>query len=165
MLLLIRTNVSSKKTYTVEEALVKLQKYCSYQDRCHKEVAQKLKEMQMISQASEQIILKLIEGNFLNEERFAMAYVRGKFRIKKWGKRRLVSELKQRQISKYIINKAINQISEDDYKITFEVLAERKATSLLGKSKLKKKKKLADYLLYRGWESHLVYEKVNQLFN
>lgn len=154
-----------KKTYTVEEALVKLQKYCSYQDRCHKEVAQKLKEMQMISQASEQIILKLIEGNFLNEERFAMAYVRGKFRIKKWGKRRLVSELKQRQISKYIINKAINQISEDDYKITFEVLAERKATSLLGKSKLEKKKKLADYLLYRGWESHLVYEKVNQLFN
>ena len=154
-----------KKTYTVEEALVKLQKYCSYQDRCHKEVAQKLKEMQMISQASEQIILKLIEGNFLNEERFAMAYVRGKFRIKKWGKRRLVSELKQRQISKYIINKAINQISEDNYKITFEVLAERKATSLLGKSKLEKKKKLADYLLYRGWESHLVYEKVNQLFN
>lgn len=154
-----------KKTYTVEEALVKLQKYCSYQDRCHKEVAQKLKEMQMISQASEQIILNLIEGNFLNEERFAMTYVRGKFRIKKWGKRRLVSELKQRQISKYIINKAINQISEDDYKTTFEVLAERKATSLLGNSKLKKKKKLADYLLYRGWESHLVYEKVNQLFN
>ena len=154
-----------KKTYTVEEALVKLQKYCSYQDRCHKEVAQKLKEMQMISQASEQIILKLIEGNFLNEERFAMAYVRGKFRIKNWGKRRLVSELKQRQISKYIINKALNQISEDDYKATFETLAERKATSILGSSKLKKKKKLADYLLYRGWESHLVYEKVNQLFN
>ncbi len=155
----------SKKTYTVEEALVKLQKYCSYQDRCHKEVAQKLKEMQMISQASEQIILKLIEGNFLNEERFAMAYVRGKFRIKKWGKRRLVAELKQRQISKYIINKALNQISKDDYKTTFEVLAERKAASILGSSKLKKRKKLADYLLYRGWESHLVYEKVNQLFN
>ena len=154
-----------KKTYTVEEALVKLQKYCSYQDRCHKEVDQKLKEMQMIPQASEQIIWKLIEGNFLNEERFAMAYVRGKFRIKKWGKRRLVSELKKRQISKYIINKALNQISEDDYKVTFETLAERKATSILGSSKLKKKKKLADYLLYRGWESHLVYEKVNQLFN
>ncbi|MDC0380350.1 RecX family transcriptional regulator [Flavobacteriaceae bacterium] len=154
-----------KKTYTVEEALVKLQKYCSYQDRCHKEVDQKLKEMQMIPQASEQIIWKLIEGDFLNEERFAMAYVRGKFRIKKWGKRRLVSELKKRQISKYIINKALNQISEDDYKATFETLAERKATSILGSSKLKKKKKLADYLLYRGWESHLVYEKVNQLFN
>jgi regulatory protein len=94
-----------------------------------------------------------------------MAYVRGKFRIKKWGKRRLVSELKKRQISKYIINKALNQISEDDYKATFETLAERKATSILGSSKLKKKKKLADYLLYRGWEPHLVYEKVNQLFN
>ena len=154
-----------KKTYTVEEALVKLQKYCSYQDRCHKEVDQKLKEIQMIPQASEQIIWKLIEGNFLNEERFAMAYVRGKFRIKKWGKRRLVSELKKRQISKYIINKALNQISEDDYKATFETLAERKATSILGSSKLKKKKKLADYLLYRAWESHLVYEQVNQLLN
>ncbi|MDA8571895.1 RecX family transcriptional regulator [Flavobacteriaceae bacterium] len=155
----------AKKTYTVEDALAKLKKYCSYQDRCHKEVAQKLKQMQMIPQASEQIIIVLIEENFLNEERFAMAYVRGKFRIKKWGRRRLVSELKHRQISKYIINKALNQISEDDYKATFDALANRKAASITGSSKLKKKKKLADYLLYRGWESHLVYEKVNQLFN
>ena len=66
----------TKKTYTVEEALVKLQSYCAYQDRCHKEVAQKLKDMQMIPQASEQIITTLIQENFLNEERFAMAFVR-----------------------------------------------------------------------------------------
>ncbi|MGB0185686.1 MAG: regulatory protein RecX [Flavobacteriaceae bacterium] len=154
----------TKKTYTVEEALVKLQSYCAYQDRCHKEVAQKLKDMQMIPQASEQIITTLIEENFLNEERFAMAFVRGKFKIKKWGRRRLISELKQRNISNYLINKALGQIQDMEYKTTFEALAHKKANSLKGGSVLKKKKKLADYLLYRGWESHLVYEKINQLF-
>ena len=154
----------TKKTYTVEEALVKLQSYCAYQDRCHKEVAQKLKDMQMIPQASEQIITTLIEENFLNEERFAMAFVRGKFKIKKWGRRRLISELKQRNISNYLVNKALAQISDMEYKTTFEALAHKKANSLKGGFVLKKKKKLADYLLYRGWESHLVYEKINQLF-
>ena len=154
----------TKKTYTVEEALTKLQRYCAYQDRCHKEVAQKLKDMQMIPQASEQIIMTLIEENFLNEERFAMAFVRGKFKIKKWGRRRLISELKQRNISNYLVNKALGQISDIEYKTTFEALAHQKANSLKGGSVLKKKKKLADYLLYRGWEPHLVYEKINQLF-
>lgn len=155
---------SPKKTYTVDEALVKLQRYCAYQDRCHKEVMQKLKEMQMVSQATEQIILALIEEDYLNEERFAMAFVRGKFKIKKWGRRRLMSELKQRNISKYLIQKALNQVSDVEYQATFEALAHKKANSLKGISVLKKKKKLADYLLYRGWESHLVYEKINQFF-
>ena len=155
---------SPKKTYTVDEALVKLQRYCAYQDRCHKEVMQKLKEMQMVSQATEQIILALIEEDYLNEERFAMAFVRGKFKIKKWGRRRLMSELKQRNISKYLIQKALNQVSDVEYQATFEALAHKKANSLKGISALKKKKKLADYLLYRGWESHLVYEKINQFF-
>ena len=155
---------SSKKTYTVEEALAKLQSYCAYQDRCHKEVAQKLKEMRMISQASEQIIIALIEGDFLNEERFSMAFVRGKFKIKKWGRRRLVSELKQRNISKFLIQKALGQISERDYKATFEALVHKKAESITGGSIAKKRKKLADYLLYRGWEAHLVYAKINQIF-
>ena len=154
----------SKKTYTVEEALAKLQSYCAYQDRCHKEVAQKLKEMRMISQASEQIIIELIEGDFLNEERFSMAFVRGKFKIKKWGRRRLASELKQRNISKFLIQKALGQISERDYKATFEALVHKKAESITGGSIAKKRKKLADYLLYRGWEAHLVYDKINQIF-
>ena len=76
----------SKKSYTVDEALSKLQKYCSYQDRCHKEVEQKLKELRMIPEAADQIIMTLIDGNYLNEERFALAFVRGKFKIKKWGR-------------------------------------------------------------------------------
>ena len=154
---------NSKKSYTVEEALTKLQKYCSYQDRCHKEVEQKLKEMRMIPQAADQIITALIQDNYLNEERFTMAFVRGKFKIKKWGKRRLTSELKQRNISPYLLNKALKQISEVDYNTTFENLANKKAASLTGMSAISKKKKLADYLIYRGWESHKVYDKVNQL--
>ena len=148
----------------MEEALAKLQSYCAYQDRCHKEVAQKLKEMRMISQASEQIIIELIEGDFLNEERFSMAFVRGKFKIKKWGRRRLASELKQRNISKFLIQKALGQISETDYKATFEALVHKKTESITGGSIAKKRKKLADYLLYRGWEAHLVYDKINQIF-
>ena len=154
---------NSKKSYTVEEALTKLQKYCSYQDRCHKEVEQKLKEMRMIPQAADQIIMALIQGNYLNEERFTMAFVRGKFKIKKWGKRRLKSELKQRNISNYLLCKSLNQIKDEEYNATFEALANRKAASLNGTLPIKKKK-LADYLLYRGWESQKVYDKVNKLF-
>lgn len=153
-----------KKSYTVDEALSKLQKYCSYQDRCHKEVEQKLKEMRMITEASDQILMALIHGDYLNEERFALAFVRGKFKIKKWGRHRLTSELKQRNISKYLIDKALKQISEAAYKASFESLAHKKVASIIGVSAFKKKKKLADYLLYRGWESSMVYEKVNQVF-
>ena len=154
---------NSRKTYSVDMALSKLQKYCSYQDRCHKEVFQKLKEMRMIPEASEKIIAALVDGNYLNEERFAMAFVRGKFKIKKWGKRRLKSELKQRNISNYLLCKSLKQIKDEEYNATFEALANRKAASLNGTLPIKKKK-LADYLLYRGWESHKVYDKINKLF-
>ena len=152
-----------RETYNSDEVLSKLQRYCTYRDRCHKEVLQKLKEMQIIPKVSEKIITTLIDGNYLNEERFAMAFVRGKFKIKKWGKCRLKSELKKRNISNYLSKKSLNQINERDYNATFEALANKKAASLIGTS-LEKKKKLADYLLYRGWESHKVYYKVNQLF-
>ena len=154
----------NKTSYTVEQALLKLQKFCSYQDRCHKEVEQKLKEMRMIPVACDQIILELIQGDFLNEERFSMAFVRGKFKIKKWGKRRLISELKRRNISKYLINKSLKQLSDKEYVATFENLVKIKSASIITGTKIKKKKRLADYLLYRGWEFDMVYQKVNQIF-
>jgi len=153
----------SNKTYTVEEALLKLRNYCSYQERCHQEVRQKLIGMRMIPEAIDQIIVHLLDHNFLNEERFAKTYVSGKFRIKKWGKRRLTLELKKRDISKYNINQALNEINEGDYIKTFNALAEKRLPYIKETNSFKKKKKLADYLLYRGWESHLVYDKVNQL--
>jgi regulatory protein len=155
----------AKKTYTVEEALVKLQKYCAYQDRCHREVEQKLKQMHMIPEAIERVIVDLIQDNHLNEERFAKAYVRGKFSIKKWGKVRLTLELKQRQISQYVIKTALAEIDPEEYLQTFHKLAEKKALNIFESNPFKRKKKLADYLIYRGWESHMVYDKVNALIN
>tara|TARA_Y100000385_G_scaffold68727_1_gene68749 strand:+ start:19 stop:495 length:477 start_codon:yes stop_codon:yes gene_type:complete len=155
----------AKKTYTVEEALVKLQKYCAYQDRCHREVEQKLKQMHMIPEAIERVIVDLIQDNHLNEERFAKAYVRGKFSIKKWGKVRLTLELKQRQISQYVIKTALAEIDPEEYLQTFHKLAEKKALNMFESNPFKRKKKLADYLIYRGWESHMVYDKVNALIN
>ena len=155
----------AKKTYTVEEALVKLQKYCAYQDRCHREVEQKLKQMHMIPEAIERVIVDLIQDNHLNEERFAKAYVRGKFSIKKWGKVRLTLELKQRQISQYVIKTALAEIDPKEYLQTFHKLAEKKALNMFESNPFKRKKKLADYLIYRGWESHMVYDKVNALIN
>ena len=153
----------SNKTYTVEEARQKLQNYCSYQDRSHQEVQQKLSGMRMIPEAIDQIIVHLLEHNFLNEERFAKTYVSGKFRIKKWGRRRLTLELKKKGICKFNINQALNEINAVEYIETFNALAEKRINYIKEINKLKKKKKLADYLLYRGWESHLVYEKVNHL--
>lgn len=155
----------SQKTYTVDEALQKMQNYCSYQERCHKEVRQKLKEMRMIPEAIDHIVTALIQHDFLNESRYAKAFVRGKFRIKHWGKRRLILELRKRDISKVNINLALQEITDADYLETFDKLAEKKYQAIQESNKLKMKKKLADYLLYRGWESHLVYDKVNELIH
>ena len=152
------------KTYTIEEAKRALERYCVYQDRCHQEVRKKLLEMRMIPDAIDIVIGHLIEHNFLNEERFAKAYVRGKFNHKSWGKQRIVRELKQRQISAYNIKTALLEISEEEYISTFNTLS-RKLIQQLSKEKdkYKKRKKLADYLLYRGWEGDWVYEKAKEL--
>ena len=152
-----------RQTYTLSEAKKKLEHYCAYQERCHKEVLQKLKGMNMIPEVIDVVIGHLLEHNFLNEERFAKNYILGKFKIKKWGKRRLTLALKQKDITKYNINLALNLIGDNEYIDTFNALAEKKLESIRETNVLKKKKKLTDYLLYRGWEPHLVYEKVNEL--
>ena len=152
-----------QKTYSVDGATKILTNYCAYQERCHKEVTKKLQKMNMIPEAIAQIITLLIQDNYLNEERFAKAFARGKFRIKKWGKNRIVRELKFREISKYNIETALKEIDAQDYYATLNELALKRINQIKETNTFKKKKKLADYLLYRGWESHLVYEKVNEL--
>lgn len=152
------------KTYTVEESKRALEHYCVYQDRCHKEVRKKLLEMRMIPDAIDIVMGHLIEHNFLNEERFAKAFARGKFNHKSWGKQRIVRELKQRQISAYNIKTALLEISDEDYITTFNTLSRKRIEQISReKDKYKKRKKLADYLLYRGWEGDLVYEKAREL--
>jgi len=151
------------KTYTVTEAKRKLEHYCAYQDRCHAEVNSKLKEMRMIPMAIDEIIYYLIQHNFLNEERFAKSYARGKFNIKHWGKVRITRELKFRKISDYNIKTALKEFSEEDYFEKLNYIATKKLNSITETNVYKKRKKLADYLLYRGWESHLVYETTRAL--
>jgi regulatory protein len=155
--------MNSQKSYTLEEAKRALERFCVYQDRCHKEVISKLYDCNMIPETHDIIIVHLIQHDFLNEERFSKSYARGKFRIKKWGKVRIVRELKFRNISAYNVNTALKEIEESDYFNTFNTLALKKFDSITESNPYKKKKKLADYLLYRGWESNLVYEKVNEL--
>ena len=151
------------KAFSVTEATRKLEAYCAYQDRCHKEVVDKLKGMRMIPQAIDQIVAHLIKENYLNEERFAHSFARGKFRIKKWGRNRIAQELKLRQISRFNIASALKQIDDQSYLATLDELATKRLGQIKETHPQKRKKKLADYLLYRGWESHLVYTKIKEL--
>ena len=155
--------MNTTPSYTLQEAVKKLEHYCAYQDRCHQEVASKLKAMRMIPEAIDHVITHLIEENYLNEERFSCSFARGKFKIKKWGKKRIVNELKQRDISAFNIKCALKEIDDEDYVLTLQELAQKRVLELKETNLLKKRKKLGDYLLYRGWESHLVYEKIKEL--
>ena len=156
--------MKTHKTYTVEEATRRMERYCAYQERCHKEVQRKLYEMRMIPEAINHIINHLLQHNFLNETRFSQSFARGKFRAKKWGRIRIVRELKLREISQFNIKIALKEIPDLEYYHTFEALAEKRLQQLeFEKDIQKKRKKFADYLFYRGWESELVYAKVNDI--
>ena len=152
-----------KDFFTIKQAIQKLEHYCAYQDRCHEEVIQKLRSMKMDQDEIDQIIVQLIADNFLNEERFACSYARGKHRIKHWGQIRIVNELKFRKISQYNINLALKEITTEEYEATFHNLAEQNWESIRELNPLKKRKKFCDYLLRKGFESNLVYEKVKEL--
>lgn len=157
--------MNHSKTYSEKEALQKLERYCAYQERCHKEVRQKLFDLKMNLDSRDRIISDLIQNNFLNESRFATAFARGKFRTKKWGKNRIINELKFRDISQYNIQLALKEIPNSEYFTTFEELSEKRFQQLATEKNLqRKKRKFLDYLLYRGWESHLIYEKMNDIF-
>lgn len=150
------------KTYTVKEATLKLMQFCAYRDRSHKEVEEKLREMRMIPEACEHIIIELMQEGFLNEERFARSFARGKFRIKKWGRIKIRQELKRRDISEPLIQLAMTEIDEAEYQNTLEEVADKKIKLLDSLSSYKEKKKLIDFLLRKGYESHLVLDLVNQ---
>lgn len=152
-----------KNTFTLKEALQKLEHFCAYQERCHEEVTAKLYSLKMTSEEIDSIIVQLIEGNFLNETRFACSFARGKHRIKHWGKLRITNELKARNISSTNITLALKEISAEEYFETFENLAERSWNSIFETNQLKKRKKFCDYMLRRGYESNLIYEKVKEL--
>lgn len=159
----MNNNNPKTKTYTVDEALARMMKYCAYQERCHLEVEQKLNEMRMIPAAKEKIILQLMQDNFLNEERFARALVRGKYSIKKWGRRKILQQLQLKQISPYLKKQAIEEeIDADVYYQNLLYWAEKKATQL-GKLNAQNKQKIVQFLYSKGYETEMIYDVINNL--
>jgi regulatory protein len=158
-------SIMQKTDFTISEATKKLEYYCSYQERCHQEVVDKLKTLKMSVNEIDQIVVHLINHNFLNEERFACSFARGKHNIKHWGKIRIVNELKFKNISKYNIDKALQEIPQETYIANFYNLAERHWETIRESNVTKKKKKFCDYLLRKGFESNLVFEKLKEIDN
>lgn len=152
-----------KMPNSILDAQKKIEYYCAYQERCHDEVIQKLREMSLSSDEVDEVVVYLIENNFLNEERFARSFARGKHRIKHWGKIRIVNELKFRNISQYNITTALKEINPEDYLMSFNSLSDRFWKNITESNTLKKRKKFCDYLLRKGFESNLIYDKVKEL--
>jgi len=150
-----------KKSLTKEQALQKLKHYCSYQERCHNEVRDKLFNLGARRNVHDEIVASLIEEGYLNEERFAMAFASGKFRMKQWGRVKIKYELKQRDVSDYSIKKALKQINENEYVEILKKTAEEKYASLKHEQYLIRKKKTIDYLMQRGFERELIREALD----
>jgi regulatory protein len=155
--------VAYKKILTKEQALQKLKQYCAYQERCHREVKEKLYALGVWKRDHDEIIATLIEENYLNEERFAIAYAGGKFRIKGWGRVKIKYELKQKRVSEYCIKKALKQIDESNYIDKLTKLAIEKYQSLKAEQYLIRKKKTIDYLVGRGFELDLINFVISEL--
>ena len=148
------------KVYTQKQALIKAESYCAYQERCQQEVRDKLYSWGLHEVQVENVIAELIASNFINEERFAKAYAGGKFRIKKWGRVKISIELKRRKISTYCIKKGLAEIEEEEYIKTLQKVAEVKIKATKERDSKKKKYKVMNYLLSRGFENDLVVEVV-----
>ena len=145
------------KNIGTEKAFQKAKYFCAYQERCHAEVKKKLYGFGLYKNEVELLMSQLIEENYLNEERFAMAFAGGKFRINQWGKTKIKFELKQRQVSDYSIKKALAAIPEDDYEKTLKKLAEEKLAILKSEKNIfTKKGKLQNYLVCKGYEFNVV---------
>lgn len=153
-----------KAVYTYQQALDALQHYCAYQDRCHKEVRQKLRSLRIDEDVADTVICDLIQEKYLNEERYARSFARGKFKIKRWGRQKITRELRQREVSAYCIRKAMTEIDEEEYGQVMEnELLRRNRLEKKGLHPYLKRRKLADYMFQRGFESHLTWALIDEL--
>jgi len=147
---------------TKEQALQKLRHYCGYQERSHRDAVQKLFELG-VQKTKHEILSLLIEEGYLNEERFALLYTGSKFRINDWGKKKILNGLKVKQVSSYIINKALKTIDDNDYQKKLQELAQKKYKLLKGEQSLVRKKKTINYLLQKGYEPQLITQVLAQI--
>ena len=151
------------KTYDLHTAREKIQSYCAYQERCHMEVSMKLKSWGLIQEAIDLLIIELVQFNFLNEERYARSFARGKFRIKKWGKLKIRMALKKRDVYFKYIDLAMLEIDDKTYLITLKELLQKKNDILKETNSYKRKIKLIRYLMNRGFEYDLIHDVLVEL--
>jgi regulatory protein len=157
---MITMKPKANKIYDLEEAREKIRAYCAYRERSHKEVGEKLRSYGLIEDVADQLLSELIQENFLNEERFARAFVRGKFNQKKWGRQKICQALYRHQLSDYVLNKAFAEIDEEVYLSTLKELCTKKEAALKDKNIYVRHRKLADYLIRKGYESDLVWDLI-----
>ena len=153
----------NKKYFSIDEIQKKLEYYCSYQERCHLEVFNKIMKLTTNIGDANNIITKLIDDGYLNETRFCKEYSIGKFKHKNWGKNRIISELKKRKISNRNIEMGLDEIDEDIYIERFNELFDKQLKKHASKNDMYTKKKIFDYFNYRGWEKDLIFKKINKL--
>jgi regulatory protein len=149
---------------TKEQAYQKAKHYCAYQERCHTEVKEKLYGFGLYKKEVEELMANLVEENYLNEERFAIQFAGGRFRIKHWGKVKIKYELRQKQVSDYCIKKALSSIDEKDYERTLlKLFNEKKKTLKTEKNIFIRKRKISDYLMNKGFETDRINEYLKTL--
>jgi len=153
--------MKKNKATNIHEIKEKLAYFCAYQDRCHQDVEKKMKEFFLIPEAQDEIMLYLIQENFLNEERFAKSFARGKFTQKSWGRIKISIELKKRHIYDRLIQKALSDINEEDYYQTAQRLIEKKAQTLNEKNNYLKNQKIIRFMLQKGYEYELIQSILN----
>jgi regulatory protein len=152
-----------KKRLTPGQALQNIKAFCAYQDRSHSEVKDRLYSFGLNTTEVDAIISELIQEDYLNEERFARSFARGKFRMKQWGRVKIKYELKQRQVSEYCIKKGLTEIDDDEYDKTLNNLIEQKSKTLKSeKNMFVKKRKLLDYLLQKGFERDIALSAMSE---
>lgn len=152
------------KSKSFNEIYVRASAYCAYQERTQQEVREKLYGQKVDKDMVEEIIARLVSENFLSEERFAKAYAGGKFRMKKWGRLKIIQGLKRKGVSTYCINKGLGEISEEEYEETLKELLTRRMREEKEKDLFKKKFRLASFVIRKGYESELVWEILETLF-
>lgn len=150
------------QTPLLKAATVKLYRYCAYQERCHKEVKEKLHSLSVWGDAADQVVAHLIQEGFLNEQRFAKTYAIGKFRLKNWGRLKIKQELEQRQVSKNCISIALQEIDEANYLATIEKLIAKKMEITDAENIFSLRDKIAKYVIQKGFEPDLVWETIKK---
>jgi len=153
----------NKRVYDIKIAIERLKNYCALQDRCQWDVTQKMKEWGLLEMTQNHILEILIQEKYVDEERFAQSFCRGKFLIKKWGKVKITNELKKKKISNICIKKGLKEIDLTEYDLLLENLLTKKNDTLRDKNHFTRKSKLARFLIQRGFEGNLVWDKIREL--